>query len=103
MNENNKIIELKTYINKRKKKNRFKNNKILKKIALIVAIVLLNTFNFLNAVNANSIDSAYMHSLGDCGSLLTYNGVPVKVTYIAYTKDGVEYPAYCMDKTKLRS
>lgn len=99
MNKKSKELKKKSRIDKVERKNK----NLLKKISLILTIIVLNIFNFINAVNANSIDSAYMHSLGDCGSLLTYNGVPVKVTYIAYTKDGVEYPAYCLDKTKLRS
>ena len=33
----------------------------------------------------------------DCERLLTYNGTPIRTTYVAYIKDGVEYPAYCLD------
>lgn len=72
------------------------------KIVLILAIILiLNTLSFVNSVYASNIDSAYIHSIGDCGKLLTYKGIVVKVTYVQYTKDGVSYPAYCMDKTKI--
>ena len=71
-----------------------------KKILLIMIILLLNTLNFINAVNASNINSAYIHATNDCGQLLTYKGITVKVTYVQYTKDGVNYPAYCMDKTK---
>lgn len=35
----------------------------------------------------------------DCEKLLTYNGVPIRTTYVAYNKNGVEYPAYCLDVT----
>lgn len=54
----------------------------------------------MNLVYANQINSAHIYSIGDCGQLLTYKGIIVKTNYVEYTKDGVHYPAYCMDKTK---
>lgn len=39
--------------------------------------------------------------MGDCGSLLIYNGVTVKTTYVEYENDGVRYPAYCLNKDKI--
>ena len=33
----------------------------------------------------------------DCEKLLTYNGVPIRTTYVAFYKNGNEYPAYCLD------
>ena len=53
-----------------------------------------------NSVKAVNIDSANIISGGDCGSLLIYKGIVVKAYYAQYTKDGVTYPAYCLDKTK---
>ena len=35
----------------------------------------------------------------ECEKLLTYKGTPIRTTYVAYIKDGVEYPAYCLDVT----
>ena len=49
------------------------------------------------AVDVNPINIV---STGDCGSLLIYKGIYVKTYYTQYTKDGVNYPAYCLDKTK---
>lgn len=74
-------------------------NKI-KKILIIVTIFLLNVLSFINSVNANS-ESMYIHAIGDCGELLSYKGIVVKANYVVYKKDGVSYPAYCMDKTKV--
>ena len=54
-------------------------------------------FNSVQAVNVNS---ANIVSGGDCGSLLIYKGIYIKTYYAYYTKDGVNYPAYCLDKTK---
>lgn len=53
-----------------------------------------------NSVKAVNINSANIISGGDCGSLLIYKGIVVKAYYAQYTKDGVTYPAYCLDKTK---
>lgn len=53
-----------------------------------------------NSVQAVDINSANIVSGGDCGSLLIYKGIYIKTYYAYYTKDGVNYPAYCLDKTK---
>lgn len=53
-----------------------------------------------NSVKAVNINSANIISGGDCGSLLIYKGIVVKAYYAQYTKDGITYPAYCLDKTK---
>lgn len=48
---------------------------------------------------AFDIGSKELISLGECERLLTYKGVPIRTTYIVYNKDGVNYPAYCLDVT----
>lgn len=72
----------------------------IKKTLVILVILLLNGLTLVNSVNANN-QSIYIHATGDCGELLTYKGIVVKANYVVYTKDGVNYPAYCMDKTKV--
>lgn len=54
-------------------------------------------FNSVQAVDLNATDIV---SGGNCGSLLIYKGIYIKTYYAYYTKDGVNYPAYCLDKTK---
>lgn len=92
--------------------NKIKKNILLKKksflkekvkfIALISAILsIFNTGIFLNTVYAENINSAYIYSTGDCGSLLIYRGITVKTSYVQYDNNGISYPVYCMDKTKL--
>lgn len=81
-----------------KRKNKFVN--IIKKIGVAIALLGLNIAGVYSIANAQTINSAYIYSIGDCGKLLTYKGVPVKVSYVEYTENGVHYPAYCMDKTK---
>lgn len=72
----------------------------MKVLIIAGALFVFNILNFINVVNAESINAANIYSIGDCGSLLTYKGITVKVSYVQYIQDGVEYPAYCMDKTK---
>lgn len=63
----------------------------------------MNGLGFINAVYATpEIDSAYMYSVGDCGQLLKYRGAIVITDYVQYSYNGVDYPAYCLDKTKVR-
>lgn len=63
----------------------------------IFSLSILAVFNSAQAININSAD---IISGGDCGSLLIYKGIVVKAYYAQYIKDGVSYPAYCLDKTK---
>ncbi len=76
-----------------------KRNKI-KKILLMIALFIMNGLGFMNAVYATSVDSANLYAIGDCGQLLKYKGGVVKVSYVQYSNNGIDYPAYCMDKTK---
>lgn len=63
-------------------------------------VVTISINCIVNSVHAINIDSANIISGGNCGSLLKYKGSVVIVYYAQYTKDGVNYPAYCLDKTK---
>jgi hypothetical protein len=95
---------LKTSKKERKNKNLKRKKEIMKKILMLLAVFIMNALGFMNSVHATSyIDSAYIYSVGDCGQLLKYKGVIVKTDYVQYSYNGVNYPAYCMDKTKVRS
>lgn len=74
------------------------------KLLIVLAMIIMNGLGFMNSVCATSyVDSAYLYSVGDCGQLLKYQGVVVETGYVQYSNNGVDYPAYCMDKTKVRS
>lgn len=77
-----------------------KIKKIAKIIFTIISFLILNICTIFNTVQAINIDSANIISGGDCGSLLTYKGIPVEAYYAQYTYNGTTYPAYCLDKTK---
>lgn len=65
-----------------------------------MSFLILNLFTIFNSAQAVNINSANIISGGDCGSLLIYKGIVVKVYYAQYTQDGINYPAYCLDKKK---
>lgn len=72
----------------------------IKKAVIAIAFLTLNILGVINTVQAQTISNAHVYSIGDCGNLLTYKGMIVKTDYVIYTENGVQYPAYCMDKTK---
>ncbi len=81
-----------------------KKKGILKKVLIIFAILTINVLGIMNCVYATTqINSAHIYAVGDCGRLLKYEGVEVITDYVQYSLDGVDYPAYCMNKTKVRS
>ena len=88
---------------KQQKNNKKEELKIKKKLSItliIIAITLLNSILVFNSVKAVNLNSTNIISGGDCGDLLIYKGIHVKTYYAYYSKDGKQYPAYCLDKTK---
>lgn len=77
--------------------------KVKKIISIITSFLILSICTIFNSVQAVDINSANIISGGDCGSLLIYKGIVVKAYYAQYLHNGVNYPAYCLDKTKKRS
>lgn len=72
----------------------------LRKLFVILASIIFSFLSFGNIAFAKTIDSAHIYMVGSCGSLMTYKGSPIKVSYVEYTEDGVHYPAYCLDASK---
>lgn len=90
--------------NKKERKNEKlkKKNRKLKKVLIIIALLVMNGLGVINAVYASTpINSAHVYAIGDCGQLLKYKGVIVVTDYVQYTAHGINYPAYCLDKTKI--
>ena len=89
---------------KLRQKKKFDLTGRIKYIFVLISLFsIFNILTFMNSAYAQNLSSANIYLVGDCGSLLTYKGVPVKVSYVQYSNDGVDYPAYCLDKTKSRS
>ncbi len=79
------------------------NKNIIKKtrrIAIVVALLIMNLLTLGNSIYAASFSEINTYSIGDCGALLTYQGAQVQAIYIESNQNGVAYPAYCMDRTK---
>lgn len=63
-------------------------------LAIIVMLISLNT----NISLAANINEAHLYSKGGVEDLLIYNGIEVYTTIVVYSHDGIEYPAYCVNK-----
>lgn len=72
---------------------------MLRKIILNIVLTII-LMSMVIPCFAFEISDNEMYSKGECERLLTYNGMKVITTYIVYNKNGVEYPAYCLDVTK---
>lgn len=75
--------------------------KIVKIIFVILMLLILNSLSILNSVQAVNLGNIHVYSAGDCGSLLKYKGITLKVTYVEYNSEGVAYPAYCLNRELL--
>ena len=62
-------------------------------------VILVTNLNSVKAVNITAISPIELHSRGTCQQLLKYKGTVVKTTYVEYTYNKKNYPAYCLDKT----
>ena len=69
----------------------------MKKILISLMIILSILGISMQSFAALEIGQMNVYPKADCEKLLTYNGVPIRTTYVAYNKNGVEYPAYCLD------
>lgn len=78
--------------------------KVLKRNVAIIMLITMLLSIFSNIVNATEISSAYLTNCGDCGRHLMYwkdeieDWSYVITTFVAYNENGVQYPAYCLDK-----
>ncbi len=71
-----------------------------RKTGIVLIFLALNLLGITNISNAQTINSANVYAVSDCGKLLTYKGIVVKAGYVEYINNGEHYPAYCLDKTK---
>lgn len=71
------------------------SKKILVTISLIILILGILPLKS-NAVVP--IDSAYIYATKKTERILMWNGLQIRTHMAVYNKDGVEYPAYCMNR-----
>lgn len=80
-------------------------NKILKKSVAIFMLLSIIFSSISNIVFAKSVgNEAYLENKGDCGFHLQYHNEEkngwfyIKCTYVTYSENGNEYPAYCLNQ-----
>ena len=68
-------------------------------IILIIMTIITTLFAFRNTSKAATyiIEEADLYSKGEI-VCLRYNNIIVGVQFVVYKKDGVEYPAYCLNR-----
>ena len=68
-------------------------------ITLIIMTIITTLFAFRNTSKAATyiIEEADLYSKGEI-VCLRYNNIIVGVQFVVYKKDGVEYPAYCLNR-----
>lgn len=74
-------------------------NKAIKILLIVVLLMTASIGNMGQVVKAATfpIEKANLYSKGSYGNMLRYNGVEILTTFVVYQKNGVEYPAYCLD------
>lgn len=68
----------------------------MKKI-IALAVILISIISFVIPSFAFELNEVNLYKAGDCSNLLKYNGIVRKISYVVYNKDGIEYPAYCLN------
>lgn len=61
---------------------------------LLIIMVIIPTIS----IGAISINSAEIYTKGRTPGLIKWNGNDVGCSFVVYQKDGVEYPAYCLNR-----
>lgn len=66
-------------------------------IAIITIISIMGLFTTQAEASTYLIDKADLYSKGESTDF-SYKGVPIFVEFIVYKKNGIEYPAYCLNR-----
>ena len=69
----------------------------MKKIMISLMIILNIIGMCMQSYAVLEVGQMNVFPKADCEKLLTYNGVPIRTTYVAFYRNGIEYPAYCLD------
>ena len=84
--------------NKCKKILNFNSENRTKKLLIIVLLFLI-VVNIICKSYAFNVGTKELVLHARCELLLTYKGKPISVNFVAFEKDGKNYPAYCMDES----
>ena len=64
---------------------------------IVMFLLLISVVSSIVPSFAFEIDEVNLYKVYDCGNLLKYQGITRRISYVVYKKDGVEYPAYCLN------
>lgn len=73
-------------------------NKVIKIITVVLLIIILNSILLINTVQAVEQGKVNVYTKGELKRIIRYNGIAVKTTHVVYRDNGIEYPAYCLNK-----
>ena len=71
----------------------------MKKLIILFLTIIMIMGGIVDSFAVLEVGQRNVFPKADCEKLLTYRGTPIRTTYVAYIKDGIEYPAYCLDST----
>ena len=64
---------------------------------IVMILLLISVISSIVPSFAFEIDEVNLYKVYDCGNLLKYQGITRRISYVVYKKDGIEYPAYCLN------
>ena len=72
----------------------------MKKVLVLLSIVIIMIMTIGTTVSTATIPitEADIYEKGRTEKLLKFNGIEVGTTIVMYSKDGIEYPAYCLNR-----
>lgn len=73
-------------------------NKVIKIITVVLLIIILNFMLLINTVQAVEQGQINIYTKGEFKRIIRYNGIVVKTAHAVYQENGIEYPAYCLNK-----
>ncbi|MBQ2836215.1 MAG: Cys-Gln thioester bond-forming surface protein [Clostridia bacterium] len=72
--------------------------KAIKIITVVLLIMILNFILLINTVQAVEQGQINIYTKGEFKRIIRYNGIVVKTAHAVYQDNGIEYPAYCLNK-----
>ena len=72
----------------------------MKKIAIIFSLILILSVTILPTISnaVVSLGNVNLYSKEEYNNILKYGDINIVCNYVVYEKDGVEYPAYCLNR-----
>ncbi len=72
--------------------------KAIKIITVILLIMILNCMLLVSTVQAVEHGQINIYTKGEFKRIIRFNGIIVKTAHAVYQHNGIEYPAYCLNK-----